>query len=40
MGGFKRDEELGLGDVIDVRLDEGLEFAAVHLLQHAKITDI
>ena len=32
VGSLERDEELGLGDVVDVSLDEGLKFSTICLL--------
>ena len=40
MGGGEGDEELGLGDVVDVSPDKGLELLAVRPFQDAKTTDI
>ena len=33
MGGVKRDEKLGLGDVVNMQLDEVLQCFTIHPLQ-------
>ena len=40
MGAFEGDEELGLGDMVDVALDEGLKLLTILPLQHTKTPDI
>jgi len=38
--GLECDEELRLGDVVDMSFDERLNFFAVRAFQHAKTTNI
>ena len=40
MGGFEGEEELDLGDVVDMRSNEVLDFSTVRLLQSTETPNI
>jgi len=37
---FKGKKKLGLSNIVDISLDEGLKLLAIRLLQHTKTTNI
>ncbi len=40
IGGFKGDEEFGLGNIIDINLDESLKLSTIQLFQNIKTSNI
>jgi len=40
MGGFKDDEEFGLGDMVDISFDKDFKLSIVRLFQNIKTSNV